>query len=107
MVMEKTLSFCSLVVLPSTVDNCAQKATSICNILAVLSLVLGTKSLGKYQCSSVNSQTKARWLFWELDILGHQDAHNCTVFPVYIVLELKCLIWYTAHLLMPFQSGRE
>lgn len=95
------LSFCSL---RSIIDNCGEKTIRTCNTLNMPSLLQGIKSIGTYLCSSVYSQTKAKELFQELEIVGHQHAPNHAVLPIYVFLELMCLKWDIVYQLMPFHS---
>lgn len=94
------LNFCSMY---SIIDNCGQKTIHTCNILAKLSLILGTETLETYQCSSVSSQTKAKELHQKLVVVWHQDAPNHAVLPIYSFLEQICLKWDVVDQMRPFQ----
>jgi len=69
----------------------------------MLSFCLGTVSLETYQCSSVSSQTKAKQLCQELEVVWHQDAPNHEVLPIYSFLEKICLKWDVVHQPRPLQ----
>lgn len=77
------LNFCSM---QSVRENCRQKTTHSWNILAMMSLGLGTESLAALRPVKLNPNSYLRR--YSAEAVGRQDAPEQAALPVYSLLDL-------------------